>query len=209
MSTNTPPKIVDWAIHNSQFSPPSPYLLLTAYCLLLTAYSLLSVSPTSAHGGGIIQLAAVPAGPYQLTVWMNPGTAQAGRATHITVAVANGVDQSAVLDAAVHVEVWSRESGVQLLSTPATTEQSTNKLFYKTDFILPETGPIAVRVLVNGTAGEGQAEFTTNVQKPTNNVWLAAFPLSAAVLAAVIIYHTWRSRSPVVVRRPSRQARND
>jgi hypothetical protein len=159
-----------------------------------------------AHGGGEVQLAAEPAGPYRLTVWMNPGTAQAGRTTHITVAVADGVDQSAVLDAAVVVEVWSGESGERILASPATTEQSTNKLYYETDFILPDSGLVEISVKVSGPAGEGQAGYQTTVEKAQSRAWLRFVLVGLGVLAMVAVWIVWKGWQPARPR-PARRRR--
>jgi hypothetical protein len=126
---------------------------------------------------------------------MNPGTAQAGRTTHITVAVADAADQSAVLDAAVFVEVWSSETGERVLATAATTEQSTNKLYYETDFTLPETGPVEIKVSASGAAGEGQARYQTEVAPAQNRTWLMVTLIGVGALAVAIIWHGWSGRS--------------
>jgi hypothetical protein len=179
-------------------------LKTSLYCLLLTACCLLFTPTAAAHGGGEVQLAAVPAGPYRLTVWMNPGTAQAGRPTHVTVAVADALDQSPVLDAAVLVEAWSTGMGEKLLSTPATTEQSTNKLFYETDFVLPETGPVEITIRVSGAAGEGQAGYTTEVAAAQNTSWLYSLLAGVGVLAFALLWRAWTKRPRAVrPRRPS------
>jgi hypothetical protein len=138
---------------------------------------------------------------------MNPGTPQAGRATHVTVAVADSLDQSAVLDAAVLVEVWSRETGEKLLSTPATTEQSTNKLYYETDFVLPETGPVEITILVSGAAGEGQAGYNTEVVAAQNTSWLYLILAGVGVLTLALLWRAWTKRAWTARPRAARQPR--
>jgi hypothetical protein len=128
---------------------------------------------------------------------MNPGSARSGQTTHVTVAVADGVDQSTVLDAAVLVEVSSQPSGRQLLSSPATTEKSTNKLFYETDFVLPAAGPVVVTILVRGAAGEGEASYRVEVQRAQNVNWLRGALIAVGVVAAVLIWRLWRQSRPV------------
>jgi hypothetical protein len=130
---------------------------------------------------------------------------QAGRTVHITVAVADAADQSAVrdtvvrdtvvLDAAVLVEVWSRKTGERIVATPATTEQSTNKLYYETDFILPEAGAVEIRIQASGPAGEGQARFNTDVRTAANTSWLYPILLGVGVLAITVIWRAWSKRA--------------
>lgn len=192
--------------------PPlrSPAPLLLFYCLLLTAYCLLSVPIAAAHGGGEVQLSAVEAGPYQLTAWMNPGRPVAGRTIHITVALADGEDMSAVLDASVMVEVWSRETGERMFAAPATTEQSANKLYYETDFILTEMGPVEVRLLLEGTEGRGEASYTMEVGTARLNWWLWGAMIGIALVALVVLWRSWgkaKAERPRARRRPRRQTK--
>lgn len=110
---------------------------------------------------------------------------------HITVALADVEDMSAVLDASVMVEVWSRQTGEQMLVTPATTEQSANKLYYEADFILAETGPVEVRLLLEGTEGQGEASFNTELGTAQLNWWLWVAIIAIALAAAVVLGRSW------------------
>lgn len=163
---------------------------------LLGGWLLLLLLPAVAwaHGGGDLQVAAEPAGPFAVSVWTNPPTALTNETVHLTVGVAQQGDGAPVLDAVVQVTVLAKsEATTAVLTVPATTEQSTNKLFYETDFVLPDSGTYTVVVAVRQAAGEGEVAFDL-VVRPASNRWygwlaagvvalLAAWAIGQGVLA--------------------------
>lgn len=118
-------------------------------------------------------MAGEAAGPYRVTVWVAPNEVEAGKQLHFTVAVVDGETNDMLLDAAVNVEVWAAGSAAPVLSGPATTEQSVNKLFYEADFEAPVKGMYTVATMVNGRSGPGEVTFDLEVveAKPAVN-WL-------------------------------------
>ena len=77
-----------------------------------------------------------------------------------------------ILDAEVGIEVLAGGE-TAVLSGPATTEQSVNKLVYEADFDAPEAGMVTVVVVVNGRYGTGDVSFDLEIvpAKTTIN-WL-------------------------------------
>lgn len=133
-----------------------------------------------AHGGGEIKVGRAPVGEYKLTVWLNPPQPQAGETVHVTVGVL-GLNDEAVLDAAVTVQVIDAD-GNTVIDTAATTEQSVNKLFYETDFVLETAVSHQIITTLHKDETIGSAEFTVDIAeaKPRlNYLWIG--------LAALII----------------------
>lgn len=95
-----------------------------------------------------MQLAAVPAGPYKLTVWTWPEPPRTGE-NHISIALVLAEDASPVLDANINVEVMTT-SGDIILSAPATTENSENKFLYEVVMEIPQNGIYYVTIAVSG-----------------------------------------------------------
>lgn len=131
-----------------------------------------ATTAVAAHGGGEIQLAFVPVGPYKMTLWLNPPQPQAQQTMHITVGLATPPDDAPMLDAQVEIVVADAANGRVVLTTAATTAASINKLFYETDFTLPDSGSYRVIARVSGPDGSGSAEFAMTVAPASNTNWL-------------------------------------
>ena len=139
--------------------------------LFSLALCLLPVRPLSAHGGGEIQLADVPVGPYKLIVWLNPPAPRADQTLHVTVGLSRPPENAPVLDATVQVQVVSVHSPEIILSTAATTANSSNKLFYETDFRLTQPDAYRIYLLVDGPLGGGTADFPLTLAPPSPINW--------------------------------------
>ncbi len=166
--------------------------------LWLLALALLAVAaPLAAHGGGLIYVAGEPAGPYRVTVWAAPDRIEAGRTLHFTVAIVRPEDNRPVLDGEVWVTVGKEGEPTAVLSGPATTEQSVNKLFYEVDFTAPdEVGRYWVETAVRGDAGSGDVSFVITLE-PARGGNLFLFGLAAlVVVTAVGLYWSRRQTQP-------------
>ena len=135
------------------------------------------------------------AGPYHVTVWTAPQPVRAETPLHVTVAVADE-GQRPVLDATVLVELYGANGGDPVASGAATTAQSTNKLFYETDFSPPATGPHRVEVTV-AAAGAGTVAFDLDIQPPRNTTWLVVMLTALALLAAAGVFKGRPAEMPV------------
>jgi hypothetical protein len=129
------------------------------------------IRPLLAHGGGEVKIGREPVGPYKLTVWMNPPQAQPGETIHITVG-ALAEDDAPLLDADLVVTMTNVRTGDVYITKPATTEQSTNKLFYETDYPAPDKGLYEISVAMTRGDVSGQVAFQTEVQETRNVNWL-------------------------------------
>ncbi len=145
------------------------------------------VRPSLAHGGGEIKIGREPVGPYKLTVWMNPPQAQSGETIHITVG-ALAEDDSPLLDAEMVVEMRDVNSGVTMITKPATTEQSTNKLFYETDFPAPDEGLYEISVAMTRGDVSGQVAFQTEVKTVRKINWLIVGLAGVGVVLITILF---------------------
>ena len=136
---------------------------------ILIGFILCVAHPLFAHGGGTLQIVNAPvADAYQVSVWSAPVTVRAQDDIHITVGVGTLEDASPVLDATVQVDFYDLESGVLLVSEPATTEQSVNRLFYEADFAGLPQGDYEVVVAVGGADASGSVEFELTIRPYLN-----------------------------------------
>jgi hypothetical protein len=158
--------------------------LLAAVLLFLS----LQVRMTAAHGGGQLIAGPVPAGPYLVSVWVNPPQPRAGEPIHLTVGVAAPADGTPVLDAQVRIALRPLTGGAPAVSSEATTDQSVNKLFYETDMEVVEEGVYQATVEVTGSQGDGQLGFELAVQSPSSFSWL--LPGLGGLLIVLVI--AWR-----------------
>lgn len=165
--------------------------------LAIAALTLVSAWKVSAHGGGVLQLENVPAGPYLLSVWLDPPDVVAGRPFHVTVGL-NQVSESVgrpVLDADILVELLPAGADQPSLVEMATTEQSINKLLYEADLQIMEAGSYTVRVTARGGEGMGSAQFDLVISPEKDNDglgWLLGIP---ALIAAWFLWRRWRKAS--------------
>ena len=144
-----------------------------------------------AHGGGDLVAGPVQAGPYILSVWVNPPQPRSEEALHFTVGVASPENNAAVLDARVQVTMQLLEGDSAPISAPATTDQSINKLFYETDLDLVEPGRYLTVVEVTGPEGEGELSLELDVQPPSPFSW---FWLGLVGIGLVLVLGWLRSR---------------
>jgi hypothetical protein len=148
----------------------------------------MATRPLHAHGGGEVKIGREPVGPYKLTVWMNPPQAQPEETIHITVG-ALAEDDSPLLDAAIDVRLTAVATGETILTQAATTEQSTNKLFYETDFPAPEEeGLYEISVLMTRGDVAGQVAFQTEVKTVREINWLSIGLVGMGVILAGALF---------------------
>ena len=81
------------------------------------------------------------------------------------------------------------------LTTVATSEQATNKLFYEADVTIPATGSWEVRVEVDGPEGKGSVSFPLQVEPAQTTNWLLLGGAGVIFVALLFIFFSWR-RSP-------------
>lgn len=165
------------------------------WVIILLGVMTTAVMPALAHGGGLIHVAGEPAGDYRVTVWVAPNEVETGKTLHFTVAVVEAENNDMILDADVGIDVFAADSGELVLSGPATTEQSVNKLFYEADFPeSPETGIYTVVTTVNGRYGTGDVSFDFEVipAKTTIN-WLLIGIGGLVIVAGVSMFLSRRS----------------
>jgi hypothetical protein len=137
----------------------------------LLGQALVYLVPAKAHGGGDLVAGPLQAGPYTVSVWVNPPQPRTQEPTHFTVGVAEPENRAAVLDAQVMVLMQLLNSDLSPISSPATTEQSINKLFYETDLNLVEPGRYLTSIEVMGPEGKGQVIFELEVKPPSPFNW--------------------------------------
>ncbi len=151
-----------------------------------------NVRPLHAHGGGEIKIAKEPIGPYKMTVWLNPAQPQTGKTMHITIGVL-GEDDAPVLDAAVAMEMTDLATGQVIIARPATTERSTNKLYYETDFPAPDIGTYEISLQLTKDDAAGQVAFQTEVKSAKNTNWLVIGLVGIGVVLAIFLFFSSRN----------------
>jgi hypothetical protein len=151
---------------------------------------LLGTTAVFAHGGGEIKIGRAPVGEYKLTVWLNPPQPQVGETIHITVGVL-GQNDEAVLDAAVGVQVIDVDGNI-VIDTAATTEQSVNKLFYETDFVLKTAVSHQIITTLHKDSTIGDVAFTIDIVESKlrlNYLWIGL-----AALLLIVPIGLWQNR---------------
>lgn len=153
---------------------------LAIVCLL----ALLGIvaGPLSAHTEGKLQLSAVPAGPYQLSVWTSPDPATVDE-LHVALSIVLAEDASPVLDATVTVRLTSQNNG-STYDAEATTEDSENKFLYEA-VLEPETeGPYEVTILVIGADdAQGGVSFSLEIVDDSGFSLLWLIPIGLVIIA--------------------------
>jgi hypothetical protein len=163
-----------------------------AVLLLLLGQALSHTLPVKAHGGGDLVAGPVQAGPYVVSVWVNPPQPRSQELTHFTVGLAEPQNRAAVLDAQVMVTMKLLDSDLEALSSPATTEQSINKLFYETDLELSDPGRYLTSIDVIGSEGKGQVSLEIEVKPPPPFNW---FLIGLGAIVIVLVLGWLRSRN--------------
>lgn len=159
---------------------------------LLMAGLVIFTQSVGAHTAGKLQLSAVAAGPYQLSVWTTPDPAGVGE-LHVALSVVSSAEAAPVLDATVMVEMSSMEDG-STFSGPATTENSENKFLYEAILEPTSPGNYIVTMQVVGSDGEsGDVSFELEVIEDAGFNLLYLIPI-VLVLATLFIVITTRRR---------------
>lgn len=144
----------------------------------------LAAQTAFAHTEGKLQLAAVTAGPYQLSVWTSPDPAEVGE-VHVAVSVVLAEDASPVLDATVLVQMTELDSGTMLASS-ATTEESENKFLYEAVLTpdIPGTYQVEVSVADNAERS-GEASFELMVEGTSGFNPLFYIPIAVLIVVGM------------------------
>jgi len=159
-------------------------VILAALILLVPAHLLL------AHGGGALIAGPTAAGPYMVSVWLNPPQPWAGEPLHFTVGLATPEDGAPVLDAEILVTMQTALDQPPVVA-PATTEQSINRLFYETDMEVPQAGQYDTLISIRGPAGSGELNLVVDVGEPSSINWLI---IGLGGLVLVLAGAWWRAR---------------
>lgn len=127
---------------------------------------------TWAHGGGQPHLYKVPAGPYELTVWLSPEPPRAGA---LQIAVEAEVVSAAATGLAVQIDmhrIGQAAPGIRTLAL----EKSTFFLnYYQSNVVLPMEGLWDISILVTGERGSGQVQFAVDVLPAHSAPWELLF----------------------------------
>ncbi len=154
--------------------------------------------PLLAHGGGELVVGLESTGPYAVSVWINPPQPRVDEPVHFTIGLSSLADGNPVLDAEVLVEMQLVEGEMATstsLSTsvaaPATTAQSTNKLFYEADLDVDSIGTYDTTIKIQGVHGQGDIFISVLVAEanPINWLW---FGLLGLGFALIFVY--WQAR---------------
>lgn len=160
---------------------------------------LLTVTPVLAHGGGKVQIAGEPAGPYRLYVWSSPDPWRAGEA-HTTVAVTRLLESGEETPATGLQVFVTYEQGAQSERIPAIEQVGALQGYYEADNTLATEGEWQATVEVSGAEGTGTVRFVETVL-PANqfNWWL----IGGGVLVALLLlgYFGTRKAGPKPVQR--------
>lgn len=143
---------------------------------------LIMFSPASAHGLGKQMVIEEDAGPYTVSVWLDPTETTIHETSHITVSVSYNAQ---ILQGAEVIVGASQVDGSSTINTTATHEEAINKLFYESQLDFAETGEWLIEVDVTGKEGTGSVDFTVSVtdEKSLPIEWM----VSGAVFVVIVI----------------------
>jgi hypothetical protein len=146
----------------------------------------------AAHTNGVMQLAAEPVGPYNLTVWTSPDPVTTAEPLHVAMAVVMAEDAAPVLEADIEVRLTPDDGG-PVISGPATIENSDNKFLHEAILNVESEGNYLVQIAVQGAdGGAGQASFPLLVEGGGGVNWTLI--VAAVVVVAVVVILILRNR---------------
>ncbi len=155
---------------------------------------LFMTQPARGHTAGKLQLSAVPAGPYQTSVWSSPDPAVVGE-LHVALSVVSADDASPVFDAIVLVQMTAQEDGATI-SAPATIEDSENKFLYEAIIEPADPGAYLVTIDINGPeGGSGVVSFELEVIADPGFNPLYLIPIGLALAAGSFFILSRRGQS--------------
>jgi hypothetical protein len=117
----------------------------------------------------------------------------------ISVLVQEPATGALIRDAVVHVEVIALGPNGPTITSPATHEAATNKLYRAAHFDLPESGRWEVRVQIDGVHGPEETSFQIEAAEPVPR-WLDLWFWIALPVAPIVLF----GASEVVTRRRAR-----
>ena len=135
-----------------------------------------------AHGGGQPHLYNVPAGPYQLTVWLSP---EPPRADALQIAVEADIADAAATDLDVQIDMHRLGQPGQRIHTPATEQSGFFVHYYQSNVVLPVDGAWDISINVTEASGAGSVRFVMEVLPAYSAPWELIFWSVLAVGALV------------------------
>lgn len=154
-----------------------------AATLAVSVMLLQGASLALAHGGTPV-ITDQEAGPYKVTVWIQPSPPLRVGLAHLSIAVADAASDELVTDVIVRVEAEPPQRG----SDPVLSETTPDGPFYDADLVLEGAGDWDVTVLMEGPLGSGQTTLPVAVQPGGLPRWLIP---AIAALALVIGFLAW------------------
>jgi hypothetical protein len=189
------------AVLNLTLLPEHRHLRFVLPAVVLAALLLLPLA-AAAHTEGVMQLAAVPAGPYDLTVWTSPDPVTTAEPLHVAIAVVMADDAAPVLEADVEVYLMPDDGG-PAISGPATIENSDNKFLHEAILDVENSGNYLVEISVRGAdGGAGQVSFPLLVESGGGPNWTLIIAAVIVVVGAGILVFRGR-RNPELADEPS------
>jgi hypothetical protein len=148
------------------------------------------ILPAAAHAdGGSIRLSE-RAGGYRVTVFTSPTPLRAGP-VDVSVFVQDAATGEPVPDARVTVRAAPRGRPGEVLSTLATAQAATNKLYRAALFELPEPGWWEMEVVIEGGQEPVLVRFDVEAAAPPPR-WLALWPWVCWPLLVIAFYGAHR-----------------
>jgi hypothetical protein len=136
--------------------------------------------PALAHGGTPI-VTDGGAGPYRVTVWVQPSLPLRVGRVHLSIALADAASGELVTDVVVRVQAEPPQGGSD--ADPVSSETTLVGPYYDANLLLESAGDWDVTVLMEGPLGSGQSTVPLSVQEGGLPRWLA--PAVAALVLAV------------------------
>lgn len=154
-----------------------------AATLAVSVMLLQGVNVALAHGGTPV-ITDQEAGPYKVTIWIQPSPPLRVGLAHLSIAVADATTGELVTDVAVSVEAQPPRRD----AAPVSIETTPDGPFYDADLVLEGAGDWEVTVLMEGPLGTGQTTLPVAVQPGGLPRWLIP---ALAALALTVVFLAW------------------
>lgn len=121
---------------------------------------------TAAHGGGLLQIADAPLGPYRVSIWTNPPVPRAGEPFHVTTAVYRREGRQDIPVTAAHVALTLTHETGRMVRAEAW-RMDAYPYTYEWDGTLDQPGIWTVTVTIDAEGHTGTFTFTVQAQSPS------------------------------------------
>jgi hypothetical protein len=131
--------------------------------IIMCSIVLVGVSAALGHGLGKQVVEQEVAGPYTVSVWVEPEAVQPDDEVHFTISLQNDTATMFVTTASIAITAEPPVETAEPLTATAIIGGSANPLFYEGLLTLGDAGEWTIRVVITGPEGAAEVEFPLEV----------------------------------------------